>query len=144
MRGEMSAEKAYLQRYLKARETMASMARTLERLREAAGVSAVRYDVDKVQGGQSEGMAGIMAQVIDVESQLQRMQESAAAIAAEIIDSVLWINDEQYRDILLLRYIHGYTWEQIAEAKHYSVRYVYKIHGRALAAFRSARSKRTC
>lgn len=47
----------------------------------------------------------------------------------ETIDAV---EDMRYRTVLELYYRAGYTWEQIAEKLHYDIRYVYKLHGKAL------------
>ena len=40
-----------------------------------------------------------------------------------------------YQSVLELRYISYYTWEQIAAEMHYSLRWIYQLHGKALQAF---------
>ena len=41
---------------------------------------------------------------------------------------------ERYRTLLELRYLSGSKWEEIAEAMSMHVRWVYRMHGRALQA----------
>lgn len=41
---------------------------------------------------------------------------------------------ERYRTLLELRYLSGSKWEEIAEAMSLQVRWVYRMHGRALQA----------
>ena len=40
----------------------------------------------------------------------------------------------EYRTLLELRYLSGSKWEEIAEAMSMHVRWVYRMHGRALQA----------
>ena len=44
--------------------------------------------------------------------------------------------DEQL--VLRYRYIHNWKWERIASEMHYSVRWIYKLHGKALTSFENA------
>lgn len=45
------------------------------------------------------------------------------------------MEQEDEKNILLLKYINGYTWEQICEVMNYSLRQVYYIHNKALEHF---------
>lgn len=45
------------------------------------------------------------------------------------------MEQEDEKNVLLLKYINGYTWEQICEIMNYSLRQVYYIHNKALEHF---------
>ncbi len=42
------------------------------------------------------------------------------------------VRNSNYRLLLELRYLHGLTWEQIAERMRYSRRHIIRLHGSAL------------
>lgn len=45
------------------------------------------------------------------------------------------LTDERYKTVLTEYYLNHKTWEQVADCMNYDLRYVYKVHGRALQAF---------
>lgn len=54
------------------------------------------------------------------------------AVKNEILTAINSVDDNTLRELLVLRYIKFYTWEEIAEKMNYSMRRVYDFHGRAL------------
>lgn len=52
-----------------------------------------------------------------------------------IVKNVNNMDSEIEKNILLLKYISGYTWEEISEMTNYSLRQVYNIHNQALKHF---------
>ena len=54
-------------------------------------------------------------------------------LAMEAIDAV---DEAKLREVLELYYLDGFTWEQVAERMELDVRWVYRLHGRALLAVR--------
>ena len=42
-----------------------------------------------------------------------------------------------YRTLLIARYINCKTWEQIADEMGYDLRWIYRLHGKALKAIES-------
>ena len=65
----------------------------------------------------------------------QRVSQSMS-IRLEITEAIEELEDWRHRDILTYRYINGYTWEQVADIIHMSVRHVTRLHGDALAAIK--------
>ena len=65
----------------------------------------------------------------------QRVSQSMS-IRLEITTAIEELEDWRHRDILTYRYINGYTWEQVADIIHMSVRHVTRLHGDALAAIK--------
>lgn len=48
------------------------------------------------------------------------------------MDAIDRVDDSRMRELLELYYIDGMTWEQVAERMSYDVRWIYRLHGRAL------------
>ena len=65
----------------------------------------------------------------------QRVSQSMS-IRLEITTAIEELEDWRHRDILTYRYINGYTWEQVADIIHMSVRHVTRLHSDALAAIK--------
>lgn len=53
----------------------------------------------------------------------------------EIGHQINMLEDTNERLVLRYRYLVCMPWDEIAGRLHYSIRYVYKIHGRALQHF---------
>lgn len=43
------------------------------------------------------------------------------------------LHSDKEKNILILKYIHGYTWEEISELTNYSLRQLYNIHTCAIS-----------
>ena len=53
-----------------------------------------------------------------------------------LMEKLSHIEDHRVRAVMSLRYLHGFDWERVADACHYSQRYVMKLHKRGLEEFR--------
>ena len=71
----------------------------------------------------------------DVFSSLRKQLGEKNQICKIIVKNVSRMDSEIEKNILLLKYISGYTWEEISEMTNYSLRQVYNIHNLALKHF---------
>jgi len=69
-----------------------------------------------------------LEQMDGYEEELNRLKEKLAAIE----EFVSKIHDPLYRQVLRLRYLKGYKWEQIAQKTGYSKVHVHRLHNLAL------------
>ena len=53
-------------------------------------------------------------------------------VCSDILKNINQLNKELEKNVLIQKYINGYTWEQISEFFNYSLRKIYNIHNRAL------------
>ena len=53
-------------------------------------------------------------------------------LKGEIYRAIRTVEDPTRRLLLEYRYIHGLTWEQVAERMGYDLRWVHRLHGKAL------------
>lgn len=74
-------------------------------------------------------------EMTDVFTCLKKQLAEKNLICSAIVKKVECMDCEIEKNILLLKYISGYTWEEISEITNYSLRQVYNIHNLALNHF---------
>lgn len=74
-------------------------------------------------------------EMTDVFTRLRKQLAEKNLICNAIVKKVECMDCEIEKNILLLKYISGYTWEEISEITNYSLRQVYNIHNLALNHF---------
>lgn len=77
-------------------------------------------------------MGSAAVRIADLEREAQADRDRYNRQRQEIVAVIDSVPDSLLSDILNRRYVHGQTWEQIAEDTHYTLRWVYILHGRAL------------
>lgn len=87
-------------------------------------VECFRNDVESLRDCKGAGpvVSGINKAIREYEDKIVELQEQRA----QIIQKIMELPEQQNR-ILLLRYDLGMTYQQIADALHMSVRYVYRL-----------------
>ena len=104
--------------------------RALER---ATSVTSVPRDVH-VTGSQPRGIRP-MDTYAALSEQIDRRVDELAQVKAEILAAIEQVQDGTLRQLLMERYIHCRTWEQVAVDMHYSYSQVVKyLHPAALHA----------
>lgn len=81
------------------------------------------------------GTGQVDKEISDICSYLREQLREKNEICKKIVKNVSQMDSEIEKDILLLKYISGYTWEEISEMTNYSLRQVYNIHNHALNHF---------
>lgn len=130
MNGEIEKKeqkKAFLQSY----QVLNFSIKTLENLlvslekEQNQSISVLQGDT-----GTDSGM-----EMKDVFSSFRKQLGEKNQICKIIVKNVSRMDSEIEKNILLLKYISGYTWEEISEMTNYSLRQVYNIHNHALKHF---------
>lgn len=125
----MMTAKEYLQQgYRLARGIRFKRERILE-LRELAGRSTSTYSAERMSGTTGRSRLESCICLIDefereIDEDLKKLSKIQAYIAK--------VDHLDYRQLLELRYVDGFTWERIAEKMGYTERHVYRLHGWAL------------
>lgn len=101
----------------------------------AAGVSAIRYDKDRVQTSPiQDRMTEIVAKIIETTDKLKESIYDLQVKEEEVIGYLTQI-DEQYERILTYHYLDGIDWTEVADLMRYeNSRYVYEVRDKALQA----------
>ena len=107
----------------------------VERLRarlEAGRMSAVT--------GMPRGGSGDWTQtadrLIELEQAVNERTRELVRWKLAAIDAIRQVEEPRLAEVLELYYIDGFTWEQVAERMGLDLRWVYRLHGRALTMVR--------
>lgn len=102
-------------------------------LRETATkATSVMNDTPVSHSRNVQSMQETIAKIVDMEHELDREIDALVDLKREITQIIKSVPSFEYKTILELRYLTFKSWSEIATLMNYDVRYVYKMHGRAL------------
>lgn len=131
-RAEYLRKVEWLRRYRDARRTERRLIEELNQLRaEAASVSQALTGAPS-GGGDGQAIPRAVERIAAAESRLDSAYGAALAVCAEVKDAIDTISDPLRRDILTRRYILGQKWEYIAVELDRDMRWVTRLHRRAV------------
>ncbi len=67
----------------------------------------------------------------EVDDEIKKLKLKAEKLKAEIFALIDQIDDEQCKNILIMRYLNNLSWEQIATEMYMSLSTVKRLHGKA-------------
>lgn len=125
--------KEYLGKAYRIDQRINSKLEQVASLRElATKATSTLSDAPKSASPNIQPMEGIIAKIIDLESEINRDIDALVDMKREIVGIIKGIQNPEYQTLLELRYLCFHPWEQIAVEMEYDLRYIYKMHGRAL------------
>jgi len=68
----------------------------------------------------------------ELEEKIKRETNDLILLKMDMLERIHSLENVDYQSVLELRYLSYRTWEQIAEEMKYSIRWIYKLHGKAL------------
>lgn len=77
-------------------------------------------------------MADAVAKIIDLQDEINRDIDRLVDLKREIVGVIKAVDSPEYQTVLEKRYLCFMPWEQIAVDMSYDLRYLFKIHARAL------------
>ena len=78
-------------------------------------------------------MADAIEKIIDLQEEINRDIDRLIDLKCEIVSVIKAVDNPEYQTILEKRYLCFMQWKQIAADMEYDLRYLFKIHSRALA-----------
>lgn len=124
----------YLMRYIDSKRRAKAILNEIHDLKDLATKITVTFNDMPGGGGSVDKVGAIVANIVDLQSELA-VQAKTMKAEQEIVQAVIDAVDEpDLRQLLILRYINGLTWEKIAVDMNYSWRHTLRLHGAALAA----------
>ena len=125
-------KKAYLMRYLYAKCRFQDLSDEMIRIRSDA--ERITPMITDMPGGArvSDRIANAVERLTACADELEQEAENMRQAMQEIYAVIRKVPDDTMRRLLLLRYIDGYTWEQVAVMMNYSYRNICYLHGKAL------------
>lgn len=124
----------YLMRYIDSKRRARAILNEIHDLKDLATKITVTFNDMPGGGGSVDKIGAIVAHIVDLQTELA-VQAKTMKAEQEIVQAVIdAVDDANLRQLLILRYINGLTWEKIAVDMHYSFRHTLRLHGAALAA----------
>lgn len=99
---------------------------------EAEGVSAIRYDKDKVQvSPDGDRMTDIVAKIIELNEELY---DQIDKLQKRLDEAQIFLEQlrEEHTKVLVYYYFNNLSWEHIADKMGYNEKYIYELRDRAL------------
>ena len=125
--------KEWLNRYWKLEQEINALLEAQQRALDMATCVSIRYDREKVQQ-QSKGPENATISYAEYSRQLDKRIDELVGMKQEILKAINSIDDEMQRAILVERYINHKKWEKISVKLNCDLRWLYRLHGRALRA----------
>ena len=83
-------------------------------------------------GGNSDKMPDTISKIMEYEQHAAQLQTAYVDKYIEIDRAIHSVEDDTMREVLERRYLLYQKWEQIAQEMHKDIRWIYRLHGRAL------------
>ncbi|MTI71067.1 MAG: DUF1492 domain-containing protein [Firmicutes bacterium] len=125
--------KEYLTQAFKLDERINCKIEQASSLRDLACKVTASINDDRISGTkQKSPMENAIVKLVDLEREIDKDIDELIDLKREIINIINLVKNQNYRLILELRYINGKTWDDIATKMQYDLRWIYRLHGRAL------------
>ena len=93
---------------------------------------AIRYDVDRVQSSPSDPMSRIMAEIDDLEHQIEQLKIEKAEAVTEVSRMIDKLEDETEKTVLADYFIGRAPMTEVADIIGYGVRQTFRIRKRGI------------
>lgn len=112
----------------------------IKEIRESVStVRAVRFDLEKVQGGgHTDKIGEVVAKIVDLEKEVENDIINLMHRQHKITNQIHKLDNLNYMKILFKRYIECKDFQTIANEIPLTYEYVLNLHGKALKAFETA------
>ena len=108
----------------------------LEQVRSLRGLAekatSTLSDTPCSGNGNKQKIESVIVKIIDLEHEIDEEIDRLVDLKQEIVSLIKHVKNPEYQTLLELRYLCFRTWEQIAVEMHYELRYLHKLHRRAL------------
>ena len=103
----------------------------VERLRARLEAGRMSHITGQPRGGASD-WTETADRLIELERRVNSRTRELVRWKLAAMDAIDLVEEARLRELLELYYLDGYTWEQVAETMRLDLRWVYRLHGRAL------------
>lgn len=90
-------------------------------------------DMPRSSSPNPHSMQNIIDKIIDLEREINSDIDTLVNIKQEVVTTIKRVDNPEYQTILEMRYLCFKSWEQIAMELGYDLRWIYRLHQRALA-----------
>ena len=128
--------KNYLQQITRLEKMIQNKLSEIYRLKTMACSVTILSEKDKVQTSfDKDRLGSTVAKIVDLEGDTDKLVHEFTDKRNHIIQQIDNMSNTDYYNILSLRYVNGNTFEEISKLTTWSIRQVFKLHGKALLEF---------
>ena len=80
----------------------------------------------------TSSMEDVIAKIIDLQAEINRDIDTLVDLKRDLSATIKAVGNTEYQTVLEKRYLCFQSWEQIAVEMGYDLRWLYRIHGKAL------------
>ena len=125
--------KEYLSQAYRIDQRINSKLEQVESLRALATKATSTISDNLPSGSQNvQAMEDIIVKIIDLENEINKDISTLVDLKREIVGVIKRISNPEYQTLLELRYLCFYSWEKVAVEMEYDLRYVHKLHKKAM------------
>ena len=134
--------KEYLFQAFRLDQRINSKLEQVSKLRSIAMKASGLRMAERISGTKENSlMETALVKMIDLENEINDDIDRLVDLKRELVGLIEGVADPSHRLLLEMRYLGGNTWEDIAGKMGYDLRWVYRLHGKALQEFELLRSK---
>ena len=128
--------KQYLRQLRRLDHIVQSKLDQVESLRSLAQkITHVPKNIQVQESTPQDKMLEIMPKIVDLENEINRDIDNLLDLKVKIKKQIDVIDNDDYKLLLMLRYVNFKTWEEIAVEMGYTYQWVHVLHSRALIYF---------
>lgn len=125
--------KEYLSQAFRLDQMINSKLEQVSVLRNLAVKATSTIQKDKVNGTkQRSPMENAIVKLMNFEEEIDADIDQLIDLKRELTSFIAEIENPSYRLLLELRYLGGSTWEDVANIMGYDIRWIYRLHGKAI------------
>lgn len=128
--------KQWLQRAWNVEKEIRDLCDRKKRIYEDLTRATLSYDA-KAGSSSADSGDGKYIKLVEFTKRIEEKTDLLYDIKCEIDEAIERVPDARFRRLLKLRYIDFHTWEQIAEKMCYDLRWVHRLHKKALQTIES-------
>ena len=128
--------KEYLSQAVRLDQKINSKLEQVSKLRNLSMKASGLRLAERISGTKEHSlMESALVKMIDLEYEINADIDRLVDLKREMATLIERVNDPSQRLLLEMRYLCGNTWEDIAQKMGYDLRWVYRLHGKALQEF---------
>ena len=125
--------KEYLSQARNLEQRIITKTQMIDSLNDLATRCTTTYsDMPKSPNHGNSRLEECVMKIMDLEEQILHDMDKLVDLKKEITYVIRSISNPEYQDLLAKRYICCESWEKIAVDMNYELRYIHKLHSRAL------------
>ena len=135
----MMTAKTFLREVRHEQTEVARLESKLEYLKKSTLPGGIRYDKDKVQTSPDDRISDIMAEIGDIEMELEEDIYKLLKDISQAYKMIGSLTSSKHRDVMRCYYLPDVepggelpTWDDVADRMHYTREHVLRLHGEAL------------